>query len=95
MTTAFDSWIKMMEVGNHEGLWELIDPDCVFWSPIVQTPQEGRPISHAYLSTARHGFKDGYHYTRTAIDGTYVLFEIECAMDDLIDQGLEFISPTD
>ena len=92
MTTAFDSWIKMMEVGNHEGLWELLDPDCVFWSPIVHTPQEGRQISHAYLSAAGHVFKDGFHYTRTAIDGDYGVFEFECAMDGIKVNGVDIIT---
>ena len=92
MTTAFDSWIKMMETGSHEGLWELLDPDCVFWSPIVHTPQEGRPISNAYLSAAGHVFNEGFHYTNSVIDGDHGVFEFECLMDGINVNGVDIIT---
>ena len=92
MTTAFDSWIKMMETGSHEGLWELLDPDCVFWSPIVHTPQEGRPISHAYLAAAGHVFNEGFHYTNSVIDGDHGVFEFECLMDGINVNGVDIIT---
>jgi len=92
MTTAFDSWIKMMETGSHEGLWELLDPDCVFWSPIVHTPQEGRPIYHAYLSAAGHVFNEGFHYTNSVIDGDHGVFEFECLMDGINVNGVDIIT---
>ena len=95
MTTAFDSWIKMMETGSHEGLWELLDPDCVFWSPIVHTPQEGRPISHAYLSAAGHVFNEGFHYTNSVIDGDHGVFEFECLMDGINVNGVDIITQRD
>ena len=95
MTTAFDSWIKMMETGSHEGLWELLDPDCVFWSPIVHTPQEGRPISHAYLSAAGHVFNEGFRYTNSVIDGDHGVFEFECLMDGINVNGVDIITQRD
>ena len=95
MTTAFDRWIRMMEVGSHEGLWELLDPDCVFWSPIVHTPQEGRPISHAYLSAAGHVFNEGFHYTNSVIDGDHGVFEFECLMDGINVNGVDIIMQRD
>jgi hypothetical protein len=95
MTTAFDSWIKMMETGSHEGLWELLDPDCVFWSPIVHTPQEGRPISHAYLAAAGHVFNEGFHYTNSVIDGDHGVFEFECLMDGINVNGVDIITQRD
>lgn len=95
MTTAFDSWIKMMETGSHEGLWELLDPDCVFWSPVVHTPQKGRPISHAYLSAAGHVFNEGFHYTNSVIDGDHGVFEFECLMDGINVNGVDIITQRD
>ena len=95
MKTAFDSWIKMMETGSHEGLWELLDPDCVFWSPVVHTPQKGRPISHAYLSAAGHVFNEGFHYTNSVIDGDHGVFEFECLMDGISVNGVDIITQRD
>ncbi len=34
------------------GLDALLHPDCVFYSPVVFTPQRGRDITKAYLSAA-------------------------------------------
>lgn len=84
-----------METGSHEGLWELLDPDCVFWSPIVHTPQEGRPISHAYLSAAGHVFNEGFHYTNSVIDGDHGVFEFECLMDGINVNGVDIITQRD
>ena len=95
MTAAFDRWIRMMEVGSHEGLWELLDPDCVFWSPVVHTPQVGRPISHAYLSAAGEVFHDGFHYTRTVVQGDQGVFEFECVMDGIKVNGVDMITIRD
>ena len=47
---AIDRWHEMMARGTTVGLYDLLAPDCTFWSPVVHTPQRGRDITFLYLS---------------------------------------------
>jgi len=84
-----------METGSHDGLWDLLDPDCVFWSPVVHTPQQGRPVSHAYLSAAGAVFNSGFRYTRQVVDGEHGVFEFECEIDGIHINGIDMITMRD
>ena len=89
---GFEQWLDMMEHGDHSGLWDLLHPDCVFWSPVVHTPQRGRPVSHAYLSAAGQVFNDSFNYTRRIIDGQHGVFEFQCRMDSIDVNGVDIIT---
>lgn len=95
MATGFDRWMGMMEDGSHEGLWDLLHPDCVFWSPVVHTPQRGRPVSYAYLSAAGNVFNDSFRYTRQVVQGDHGVFEFECVMDGIQVNGVDMITLQD
>ena len=45
-------WHEIVESGNTEKLSALIDQNCIFYSPVVFTPQEGKEITLKYLSAA-------------------------------------------
>ncbi len=45
-------WHAYIKAPDHAALWEMLDPDAVFESPVVHTPQRGRAIVHAYLASA-------------------------------------------
>ena len=45
MNKGLEQWHEIMRSGDTEALFELIHPDCVFWSPVVHTPQVGRDIT--------------------------------------------------
>ena len=49
---ALARWHHVMEEGDMDTLFDLLHPDCVFVSPVVHTPQEGRDITYAYLRAA-------------------------------------------
>ena len=95
MSQGFERWLGMMETGSHDGLWDLLDPDCVFWSPVVHTPQQGRPVSHAYLSAAGAVFNSGFRYTRQVVDGEHGVFEFECEIDGIHINGIDMITMRD
>ena len=63
---AIDRWHEMMARGTTDGLHDLLHPDCVFWSPVVHTPQRGRDITFLYLSAAGQVFDTDFHYVRVA-----------------------------
>lgn len=95
MSEGFKRWLGMMETGSHDGLWDLLDADCVFWSPVVHTPQQGRSVSHAYLSAAGAVFNSGFRYTRQVVDGEHGVFEFECEIEGIHINGIDMITMRD
>lgn len=88
---AIDRWHDMMDRGTTEGLYDLLDPDCVFWSPVVHTPQKGRDITFLYLSAAGQVFDTDFHYVREVRDGNNAMLEFECTMDGIHVNGIDLI----
>ena len=88
---AIDRWHDMMDRGTTEGLYDLLDPDCVFWSPVVHTPQKGRNITFLYLSAAGQVFDTDFHYVREVRDGNNAMLEFECTMDGIHVNGIDLI----
>jgi hypothetical protein len=50
--TGLDRWYDYMKAHDHAALWDLLDPDVVFESPVVHTSQRGRDITFKYLASA-------------------------------------------
>src|SRR5258708_23276043 len=50
--TGLDKWYGYMKSHDNAALWDLLDPDALFESPVVHTPQRGRDITFKYLSSA-------------------------------------------
>lgn len=49
---AVDGWHDYMRTRDRQALHNLLHPDAVFESPVVHTPQHGRPIVLKYLVSA-------------------------------------------
>ena len=49
---CIDRWFTHTRGELDGGLDAILHPDCVFFSPIVYTPQEGREITKMYLRAA-------------------------------------------
>jgi SnoaL-like protein len=49
---ALDAWHRVAETRDPSRLDDLLADDCVFRSPAVHTPQEGKALTTAYLSAA-------------------------------------------
>ena len=45
-------WHEIALSRDGAALWELLDEEAVFHSPVVHTPQSGRAITHKYLMAA-------------------------------------------
>ena len=54
MLSAVDGWHDYMRSRDRQALHDLLHPDAVFESPVVHTPQRGRPIVLKYLVSADH-----------------------------------------
>ena len=82
---VIEKWHQHMRGQLPGGLDELLDDDCVFLSPIVYTPQEGKAITKMYLeaagqtlpgdpassggSGATGGSGGGFRYTKEVLAG--------------------------
>lgn len=53
---ALAHWHSLMQTRNASGLKDLLADEVVFHSPVVATPQVGKPITTAYLSAAMQVF---------------------------------------
>ena len=84
-------WHDMMSASAHEGLFELLAEDCIFWSPVVHTPQRGRDITYLYLSAASQVFGGNFRYVSEMVEGSRAVLEFTCSIDDIQINGVDII----
>ena len=92
---VIERWRDMMAGFSHDGLFELLAEDCIFWSPVVHTPQRGRDITYLYLSAASQVFSDDFCYVSEMVDGSRAVLEFTCAIDDIQINGVDIIQIRD
>ena len=88
---AIDQWHQMMATGRYDGLQALLSPDCMFWSPVVHTPQRGRDITFMYLTAAGQVFDTDFRYVREIRSADTAVLEFECSVDDIQVNGIDMI----
>ena len=91
MVDAIDQWHQMIATGRYGGLQELLSRDCVFWSPVVHTPQRGRDLTLMYLTAAGQVFDTDFQYVREVRSGDTAVLEFECSVDDIHVNGIDMI----
>ena len=79
--------------GSAEGLAQVLHENCVFHSPVVHTPQRGRPIVTAYLMAAAGTLGQGdFRYVREMADGNHALLEFTTTMDGIHVNGIDLMT---
>ena len=88
------NWHRVIEGGSSAAaLAEIIREDAVFHSPVVHTPQEGRPIVVAYLAAAGMTLgNDSFEYLREIVDGNHAMLEFATEMDGIQVNGVDIIT---
>lgn len=86
-------WHAYMEGGSDPALLsDLLADDAVFHSPVVHTPQVGKPIVMAYLVAASQTLgNDSFHYVRELVDGDEMMLEFVTEMDGITVNGVDII----
>ncbi|WDA42299.1 nuclear transport factor 2 family protein [Erythrobacter sp. BLCC-B19] len=86
-------WHAYMEGGSDPALLsDLLAEDAVFHSPVVHTPQKGKPIVMAYLVAASHVLgNDSFHYVRELVDGDEMMLEFVTELDGIAINGVDII----
>jgi hypothetical protein len=86
-------WHAYMESGGDPALLSaLIAETCVFHSPVVHTPQVGKPVVMAYLLAAAQVLgNDAFHYVRELVDGDEVMLEFVTELDGISVNGVDIM----
>ena len=92
---VIERWHDMMSGFSQDGLFELLAEDCIFWSPVVHTPQRGRDITYLYLSAASQVFSDDFCYVSEMVDGSRAVLEFTSTIDDIQINGVDIIQVRD
>lgn len=74
-------------------LAQLIADDAVFHSPVMHTPQEGKPLVMQYLMAAFAMFsRYDFTYRRDIIDGQHAVLEFDVTMDGVAVNGADLLT---
>ena len=94
--TGLDMWYEYVKSHDRATLWDLLDPDVVFESPIVHTPQRGRDITFKYLSSAAKVLGGpGFAYVGEWRSDTGAVLEFENEIDGIKLNGVDIIRFSD
>lgn len=86
-------WHAHMEGGSDPAaLSALLADDAVFHSPVVHTPQVGKPVVMAYLVAASHVLgNEAFRYVRELVDGDEMMLEFVTELDGIAINGVDII----
>jgi SnoaL-like domain len=92
-TTALDKWYSYTRSHDRAALWDLLDPEAVFESPVVHTPQHGRDITFKYLLGADKVLGGpGFAYVGEWRSDTGAVLEFENEIDGIRINGVDIIT---
>ena len=85
-------WHQGLNSNDPKLLDEILDESCVFTSPIVFKPIEGKEMSKLYLMGAGQTFDmDRFEYVRELVDGLDSVLEFETYIGDISVNGVDII----
>ncbi|MEN8722835.1 MAG: nuclear transport factor 2 family protein [Alphaproteobacteria bacterium] len=85
-------WMDYL-LGDHDKdeLYDMLDPDAVFFSPVVFRGQEGRDLTFAYLTAAGQTLNDDFKYVNVFDCGDQAILEFEVNVDGMYVNGIDMI----
>lgn len=88
------AWHAIADNGmKPDQLATILHDDAVFHSPVVHTPQRGKPIVLAYLTAAGMTLgQDGFSYLREVASGDTVVLEFQSEMEGIHVNGIDMIT---
>jgi hypothetical protein len=86
-------WHQILGQRDPGRLDEVLAEDCVFLSPVVHTPQEGRELTRFYLTGAFHVLvNDSFHYVKEVVSGRHAVLEFVCDVDGITVNGVDIMT---
>ena len=87
-----EKWHQGLKSQDQNFLDEILDDECIFTSPIVFKPIEGKEMSKLYLMGAGQTFDmDRFKYVMELVDGLDCVLEFETFIGDISVNGVDII----
>jgi len=91
-----ETWHRIVENRDVQGLDALLADEAVFHSPVVHTPQVGKSITKKYLAAAFHVFfNESFRYVRELQGARDAVLEFEVKLDGITVNGVDMIKWND
>jgi hypothetical protein len=92
MPAPIEQWHQVVKSRDAAALKDLLAEDVVFVSPVVHTPQVGRPITLAYLQAAMKVLNNAsFHYLNQWFGPASAVLEFECVVEGITVNGIDMI----
>ncbi|MEQ9426925.1 MAG: nuclear transport factor 2 family protein [Cyclobacteriaceae bacterium] len=97
MNSPIPKWHHAVDNMDKSILDEILDKNCVFYSPILFKPQEGKTLTKMYLTAAFHVFQEAgnFHYIKTVEQGNNAVLEFNATIDGIVIDGVDIITWND
>ncbi|MEN6420503.1 MAG: nuclear transport factor 2 family protein [Smithella sp.] len=93
ITDTVAEWHRLLETKNAAGLDDILADNVVFHSPVVHTPQAGKPITKLYLTAALFVFNNGhFKYLSEIISGNNAVLEFSTEIGGIYINGVDMIT---
>jgi ketosteroid isomerase-like protein len=90
--SAVEEWHRIVRERDVDALDALLADDVVFHSPVVHTPQRGRPITTMYLTAAVAVFGNAsFRYVRELVGARDAVLEFVVEIDGIEVNGVDLI----
>lgn len=87
------TWHKLVAAKDAAGLDDILAQNVVFHSPVVHTPQAGKPITKLYLTAALHVLNnETFQYLREVQSGNHAVLEFQTVIDGISINGVDMIT---
>jgi ketosteroid isomerase-like protein len=87
------TWHTLVENRDAKALEDILADNVVFHSPVVHTPQAGKPITTLYLTAALHTLNnDTFKYLREVIQGNNAVLEFQTVIEGITINGVDMIT---
>lgn len=95
MNNSMEQWHEFVTSQDPAALASIVDEQCVFFSPVVHSPQRGRDLTIMYLTGAMRVLQDGFRYQKEIVDSEHAVLEFVCDIDGLTVNGVDIITFND
>jgi hypothetical protein len=85
-------WHEIVASGDSDRLDEVLAENCVFFSPVVHTPQAGRALSKLYLTGAMQVFNESFEYVKEIVSPQHAMLEFVCEIDGIQINGVDIMT---
>jgi ketosteroid isomerase-like protein len=89
-----ERWYAFVRDHDEKALSDMLHDDCVFHSPILHTPQEGKALTYMYLSAAGKVLTEGgqFAYVGEWLSEDGAVIEFNTVIDGIKIDGIDMIT---